>query len=136
MPPAGCQGSFFRRRVGARLLGKPKLTGHFVDGRLGCRVRAEMEESDLDRELVDVAGELVALSRRDRDALLQELALTAGHRAMREKFETAGEHRAVELDREERAELRATLEAWERDGLPPNGIAPLLAALVRAEQSG
>ena len=95
-----------------------------------------MEESDLDRELVDVAGELVALSRRDRDALLQELALTAGHRAMREKFETAGEHRAVELDREERAELRATLEAWERDGLPPAGIAPLLAALVRAEQSG
>ena len=95
-----------------------------------------MEESDLDRELVDVAGELVVLSRRDRDALLQELALTAGHRAIREKFETAGNHSAVELDGEERAELRATLEAWKRDGLPPQGMAPLLDALVRAEQAG
>jgi len=95
-----------------------------------------MEESRPDRELVDVAGEIVEISRRDRDALLQELAVTAGHRAIREKFEAAGEHRPVELDREDISELRATLELWERDGLPPDGIAPLLAALVRADPSG
>ena len=94
-----------------------------------------MEESRPDRIWVNLAGEIVDISRRDRDALLQELAMTAGHHALREKFEAAGEHRPVQLGRGDMSDLRTTIETWKRDGLPPDGLAPLLAALVRTDRS-
>ena len=86
--------------------------------------------------MVDVAGKIVEISRRDRDTLLQELCFVAECEAIREKLETSGVHRPVELDGEQRSRLRAVLEVWERDGLPPDGIAHLLAALVQADPSG
>lgn len=83
-------------------------------------------EGRVDKEQINVAGTLVEISRRDRDALLQELAMIEGSRPLRLKFEAAGEHGPVELDLDERAQLRALLQGWE---VPPPGIAPLLAAL-------
>ena len=65
--------------------------------RLGCSVLFEMEESRLDRELVDVAGEIVEISRRDRDALLQELCIVPGCETIRERFEVGSKQRPVEL---------------------------------------
>ena len=103
---------------------------------LSCSVLFEMEESPLDRELVDVAGEIVEISRRDRDALLQELCIVPGCETIRERFEVGSKQRPVELDGEQRSHLRVVLEVWERDGLPPDGIAGLLAALVRADPHG
>jgi hypothetical protein len=95
-----------------------------------------MEEGGLDQVLVDVAGEIVEISRRDRGALLQELCVVAGCGSIRKTFETSGERSPVRLDREQQLRLRPALEAWEREGLPPPGIASLLAALVRAESGG
>jgi len=93
-----------------------------------------MEEDRLDQVLVDVAGETVMISRRDRDALLYELCVVAGCQTIRKRFEMAGERMPVALDDErELARLRVALEVWEREGLPPPGSARLLAALVRAD---
>jgi hypothetical protein len=90
----------------------------------------ETEEGRSGRILVD-AGGLVELSRRDRDTLLQELCFAAGSESLRELFEAAGEARPVTLDDERRSQLRAILEAWARDGVPPDGLMRLLAALAR-----
>lgn len=89
-----------------------------------------MEASRFDRVQVDVAGEIVEISLHDRDTLLTELCFVAGCESIREKFEAAGEHRPVELDGEQRSRLRAALEVY---AMRPDGIARLLAALVRAD---
>lgn len=95
-----------------------------------------MEQQRLEHVLVDVAGELVEISRHDRDTLLQELCFVAGTEPIREKLEAVGEGRPVDLDAGQRSQLRAALEVWERDGLPPDGMARLLAALERADSRG
>jgi hypothetical protein len=69
-----------------------------------------VEESGVDRVLVAIAGEIVEISRRDRDTLLQELCLIPGCKAIREKFEAAGSHRWVELDGGQRSRLRTVVE--------------------------
>jgi hypothetical protein len=92
-----------------------------------------MEWSRLDRVDVVVAGEIVDISRRDRDALLQRLCFVAGCERIRKTIEAAGDHTPVELDARQRSRLRAVLEDWESEGFPPEGMAGLLVALVRAE---
>jgi hypothetical protein len=92
-----------------------------------------MEWSRLDRVDVDVAGEIVDISRRDRDALLQELCFVSGCERIRKTFEVAGDHAPVVLDARQRSRLRAVLEIWERDGLRPEGMTGLLVALARAD---
>ena len=93
----------------------------------------ETEEGRRGRVLVDVGGETVEISRRDRDTLLKELCFVAGSESIRRKFEAVAEGRSVELDPEQRSQLREALEVWVRDGIPPDGIARLLAALARAD---
>ena len=85
---------------------------------------------DLD---VNVAGEIVVLTWHERDALLEELAFAEGMKAIRERFEAIGETQTVELDAEQRSQLRTALDNWGSDRLQPEGIARLHAALVRAE---
>jgi len=90
-----------------------------------------MEQERLDEVLVDVAGQTVGITRRDRDALLQELCFVAGCASIRREFETAAGRRPVELDTEDAARLSVALEVWMRDGLAPIGMERFHAALVR-----
>jgi hypothetical protein len=85
-----------------------------------------------DRVRIDVAGQTVEISERDRDALLRELCLVPGTKPLRERFEAAGASRPVELYHEPLSRLRVVLEAWDRGGVLPDGIARLLVALERA----
>ncbi|MGZ4289045.1 MAG: hypothetical protein ACXVZW_06780 [Gaiellaceae bacterium] len=85
---------------------------------------------DLD---VDVAGEIVVITWHERDVLLEELAFAEGTKALRERFEVVGASQPVELDVEQRSQLRTVLDNWGSDRLQPEGIASLHAALVRAD---
>ena len=86
----------------------------------------------LDLVRVDVDGEVISISWNERDHLLQELAFAAGTGPIRRRFEAIGASRSVELDVEQRALLRAALDAWEDDRIPqPEGIERLHSALVR-----
>jgi hypothetical protein len=91
-----------------------------------------VEASRLDRVQVDVAGEIIGITWDERDVLLEELAFAEGTKPIRERFEAVGASRPVELDAEQRARLRAALDAWGEDRLQPEGIARLHAALGRA----
>jgi hypothetical protein len=93
-----------------------------------------VESSRLERVRVDVAGEIVEIYWHERDMLLQELSFVAGSKTIREKFEAVGASRPVELDDMERPHLRATLEGWELDIVPPEGIGRLQTALERADR--
>ena len=61
--------------------------------------------------------------------------VVAGCETIIEKFEAVGASRPVELDDGERSRLRVALEVWERDVVPADGIARLLA-VVRADPGG
>jgi hypothetical protein len=91
-----------------------------------------VEASGLDLQ-VDVAGEMVMITWHERDVLLEELSFAKGTKAIRERFETVGASRPVELDAEQRAQLRTALDNWGSDRLQPEGIARLHAALAGAE---
>jgi hypothetical protein len=95
-----------------------------------------VEASRLDRVRVDVAGEIVHITRDDRDVLLEELAFAADTKPIRVKFEAVGASRPVELDAEDRARLRTALDDWGSDRLQPEGIARLHTALRRADAGG
>jgi hypothetical protein len=73
-----------------------------------------MESSRLDRVHVNVAGEIVQITWDDREVLLEELAFAEGTKPLRERFEAVGASRAVELDAEQQAGLRAALDDWGR----------------------
>jgi hypothetical protein len=95
-----------------------------------------MEPGRLDRVRIDVAGEMVEISWRERDMLLEELAFVEGTKAIREKLEAVGASRPVELDDEERSRLRRALEQWDRDVVQPDGLDRLHRALMRAGSPG
>lgn len=90
-----------------------------------------MEASGLDRVRVDVAGEIVEISRDDRDVLLEELAWAADTKSIRVLLEAAEPGQPVELDAEQRDRLCVALDDWGTDRLQPEGIARLHAALRR-----
>jgi hypothetical protein len=91
-----------------------------------------MEASRLDRVRIDVAGDIVEITRHERDVLLEELAFAAETKPIRVKFEAVGASRPVELDGKDRAGLRKALDDWGSDRLQPDGVARLHAALIRA----
>jgi hypothetical protein len=92
-----------------------------------------VEAGRLDRVQVDVAGEIVDITWHERDVLLGELAFVEGMKPVRERFESVGTSRPVELDAEQRARLRTALDGWDTDRLQSEGIARLHTALVRAD---
>jgi hypothetical protein len=85
---------------------------------------------------IDVAGEIVTITWHERDVLLEELAWVAETKTIRLKFEAVGASRPVELDAGQRSRLRKALDEWGVDRLQPAGIAPLHAALARADADG
>lgn len=97
-----------------------------------------MEAGRLDRVYVDVAGESVEISWDERDELLERIRIVAGDETIVGKIEAVGASRPVELDEGERARLRTGLELWEAIAVSnlPEGIARLLAALVRTDPGG
>ena len=95
-----------------------------------------MEVSRLDRVQIDVAGKVVEISWNERETLLFELRFVAGCETIIEIFKAVGASRPVELDAGERSRLRVALRVWERDVVPADGIARLLAALVQADPGG
>ena len=90
----------------------------------------------LDRVQIAVADELVDITWEDRDALLRRLGYIAGSETIVNKLEAVGASRPVELDDEQRSRLRDALRFWDGAGALPDGLAPLLSALVRADPGG
>ncbi len=86
------------------------------------------------RVLIRLPDELVEITSDERDAILEALVYVADSKSIREKFEI-GANRPVTLDKEERACLRAALADWDSEVWLPEGIAALLEALERADQS-
>jgi hypothetical protein len=89
----------------------------------------------LDRVQVAVAGEIVEISWKDRNTLLDKLRTVASRDTIVKQFEAVGASRPVELDDDQRSRLRVTLELWGVTVLP-DGLARLLIALVRADPGG
>jgi hypothetical protein len=94
-----------------------------------------MEGGRLDRIRIDVAGETIEMTWHERDVLLEELAFASGTKEIRIKLEAVGASRPVELDSDERANLRRALDDWGSDRLQLDGIARLHRALTRADQN-
>jgi hypothetical protein len=87
----------------------------------------------LDRVLVNVADEIVEISRKERDVLLNRLCFVPGSETVRERFEAVSTTRPVVLDAGQRSRLRTALDGWDRD-LRPHGITRLHAALIRNDR--
>jgi hypothetical protein len=94
-----------------------------------------MEGGRLDRVQVDVEGEIVEITRDERDALLRKLRPIAGCETIVQQFEAVGASRPAELNDKQRSDLRVTLELWGVSVLP-DGLARLLITLVRADPGG
>jgi hypothetical protein len=62
---------------------------------------------------VTAAGNVVAISSDERDALLGKIAFVAGCEPIVAKFQAAGATRPIELDDRERNYLRTALDVWE-----------------------
>ncbi len=104
----------------------------FID-RNGEEIGNWLEADRLARVRINLPGEVVELSRHERDVLLEELCFVRGLKSVRERFEGVGATWPVELNDEQRLSLRAVLTGWESDIALPDGIARLLAALERAD---
>ena len=91
-----------------------------------------MEASRLIGVRINLPGEQVEITQQERDALLEELCFVAHCKPIRERFETVGASRPVELADEQRAKLQAVLEGWGTAMMLPEGIRRLLAALTRS----
>jgi hypothetical protein len=89
----------------------------------------------LDRVQVAVAGEIVEITWDERDMLLEKLRHVAGGETTVQRFEAFGASRPVDLDDEQRAHLRVTLELWGISVIT-EGLDRLLLALVRADPGG
>jgi hypothetical protein len=93
--------------------------------------------SRLQRVQVDVAGDIVAISWDEREALLKNSRKVAGLETVVQKFEAVGASRPVALDADEReallSALRFLLEVGDR---LPDGIQRLFVALVQDELRG
>jgi hypothetical protein len=87
----------------------------------------------LDCVYIDVLGDIVEITRRERDILLVELAFVEGAGSIRERLEVAETSRPVELDAEQRLRLRRGLRDRGSDHLQPEGISRLHEALARSE---
>jgi hypothetical protein len=87
---------------------------------------------------VDVAGHLVEISWAEREELLERIRIVAGDEAIVSKFTAVGARGPVELDKDEIGRLRMTLELWDAVALGdlPDGIASLLAVVVKANRGG
>jgi hypothetical protein len=91
-----------------------------------------MSSNGTSRIRIDVAGEIVEMTSRERDMLLVGLAWAPGVQAVRRKFAAVGTARPVELDYRDRLELWNALGGLGTDFLEPDGIARLHCALGAA----
>lgn len=92
-----------------------------------------MEASRPNAVRVEVAANVVEIDLDERDQLLKRLRIIAGFDTIIAKFSATDPSRLIELDIIERMRLRVALEIWRNTSELPNGIASLLAALVRAD---
>lgn len=78
---------------------------------------------------VDVRGQVIEITREERDELLEELCFVAGCKEIREKLEAVTATWTLVLDASQRARLRVALAIREGEVALPDGLARLLAAL-------
>ena len=95
-----------------------------------------MEVDSLDRARINVRWAIVEISWEERDRLLRKIATVAGYESIVAKFHAVGASRPVELNDGELARLRVPLEFWAQTRELPDGLARLLAALVRTDPGG
>ena len=92
-----------------------------------------MEASRPDAVRVEVGANVVEIDLDERDQLLKRLRIIAGFDTVIAKFAATDPSRPIQLDIIERLRLRVALEIWRNTSELPNGLAFLLAALVRAD---
>jgi hypothetical protein len=95
-----------------------------------------MEVEGLDRARINVRWEIVEITWEEREGLLRKIATVAGYETVVAKFHAVGASRPVELNEGEMARLRVPLEFWAQTRGLPDGLARLLAALVRTDPGG